>query len=304
MVDKRITHELSMCDLADTIAQLTESGDLRETSVQGLSLFRKEATSEPVTGMYEPSVCLIAQGAKQVHLGDYTYVYDTHHYLFSGLHLPVVAQVIEASQSKPYLGLRLTFDYREIVQLIADSQLPLPRTQKTESGLVTGQLTLALVNAFQRLVDLIHHPTDIPTLAPVIRREIFYRLLTGEQGAKLRQLATVGTQSQQIAHAVSWLKSNYKSPLKVEALAKMANMGVSTFHNHFRRMTALSPLQYQKQLRLQEARKLMLLEHVDATSASIEVGYESASQFSREYSRLYGAPPVRDVMLFRQQASD
>ena len=304
MVTQRITHELSLHDLADTVAQLTKHGDVGETPVPGLSLFRTEGTSELVTGMYEPSVCLIAQGAKQVILGDNRYIYDSHHYLFSGLHLPVLAQVIDACHSKPYLGLKLTFEYGEIIQLMADSQLPSPRTQTTDSGLVVGNLSLPLVNAFQRLVNLINNPAEIAILAPVIRREIFFRLLIGEQGAKLRQLATVGTQSQQIASAVSWLKANYKHPLKINALAKMVNMGVSTFHHHFRRMTALSPLQYQKQLRLQEARRMMLLEHVDAASASLEGGYESPSQFSREYSRLYGAPPARDVMLFRQQASN
>lgn len=302
-MERRVTPELSLLDLANSIAHLTENGELRKTPVDGLSLFRREETSAPLTGMYEPSVCLIAQGAKRVHLGEDTYIYDTEHYLFSAIHLPVMAQVIEASPNKPYLGLRLTFDYREIVQLMADSQLPAARTQKTESGLVIGSLNLPLINAFQRLVDLLHTPEDIPVLAPVFRREIFYRLLVGEQGAKLRQLATIGTQSQQIAQVVSWLKANYKLPLKIDSIARMANMGVSTFHNHFRRMTGLSPLQYQKQLRLQEARRLMLLEHKDASSASIEVGYESPSQFSREYRRLYGAPPVQDMMLFRQKAA-
>ena len=295
--------DFTMNGLMESIARLTEKGELRTTAVHGLSLFRKTESSEPVTGMYEPSVCLIAQGAKRVLLGDDTYVYDASHYLFSGLHLPVIAQVIEASREKPYLGLRLTFDYRDISQLMADSQLPAPRLRKTDRGMATGELTVPLVNAFQRLVDLLDQEQDIPILAPVIQREIFYRLLVGEQGGTLRQLAVTGTQSQQVAQAVSWLKSNFTKPLRVDELAEMANMGTSTFHHHFRSMTALSPLQYQKQLRLQEARRLMLTEHFDAASAGFEVGYESPSQFSREYSRLYGAPPVRDIMTLRQQAT-
>ena len=290
--------------LAESIARLTEKGELRTTAVTGLSLFRRIEPSEPLTGMYEPSVCLIAQGAKRVRLGDDTFVYDASHYLFSGLHLPVIAQVIEASREKPYLGLRLTFDYRDISQLMADSQLPSPRTQKTDRGMATGELTVSLVNAFQRLVDLLDEEQDIPILAPFIQREIFYRLLVGEQGIRLRQLAVIGTQSQQVAHAVSWLKSNFTRPLRVDELAEMVNMGTSTFHHHFRSMTALSPLQYQKQLRLQEARRLMLTEHIDAASAAFQVGYESPSQFSREYSRLYGAPPVRDIMTLRQQTTN
>ena len=287
----------------DSIAQFTEHGELRTTAVPGLSLFRRNEPSEPVTGMYEPSVCLIAQGAKIVNLGSETYIYDANRYLYSGLHLPVIAQVTEASREKPYLGLKLTFDFQEISHLMADSQLPPPRTQKTDRGMATGDLTVSLVSAFQRLVDLLDEEQDIPILAPGIQREIFYRLLVGEQGVRLRQLAAMGTQSQQVAQAVSWLKSNFTKPLRVYELAEMANMGTSTFHHHFRNMTALSPLQYQKQLRLQEARRLMLTEHIDAASAGFQVGYESPSQFSREYSRLYGAPPVRDITNLRQQAA-
>ncbi len=304
MKKKEVSLNFAIDGLAESIARLTENGELRTTAVPGLSLFRKIERSEPVTGMYEPSVCLIAQGAKRVRLGDDTFVYDTNHYLYSGLHLPVIAQVIEASREKPYLGLRLTFDYRNITQLMTDSQLPPARTQKTDRGMATGELTSSLVNAFQRLVDLLDEEQDIPILAPVLQREIFYRLLVGEQGVRLRQLAVMGTQSQQVARAVSWLKSNFKKPLRVDELAEMANMGTSTFHHHFRSMTALSPLQYQKQLRLQEARRLMLTEHIDAASAGFQVGYESPSQFSREYTRLYGAPPVRDIMTLRQQATN
>ncbi|OGQ89432.1 MAG: AraC family transcriptional regulator [Deltaproteobacteria bacterium RIFOXYC2_FULL_48_10] len=304
MKNEKMTLDFAMRGLVETVARLTENGELRTTAVPGLSLFRRIEPSEPVTGMYEPSICLIAQGAKRVWLGDNTYIYDANHYLFSGLHLPVIAQVIEASHEKPYLGLKLTFDYRDISQLMADSQLPPPRTQKTDRGMATGELTVPLVNAFQRLVDLLDDEQDIPILAPVIQREIFYRLLVGEQGVRLRQLAVAGTQSQQVARAVSWLKANFSQPLRVDELAEMANMGTSTFHHHFRVMTALSPLQYQKNLRLQEARRLMLTGYIDAASAAFQVGYESPSQFSREYGRLYGAPPVRDITTLRQQAAN
>ncbi|QAR32661.1 AraC family transcriptional regulator [Geovibrio thiophilus] len=303
MEKSNILLDFTIDNLAESIARLTEKGELRTTDVPGLSLFRRIEPSCPVTGMYEPSVCLIAQGAKQVRLGGDIFTYDSRHYLFSGLHLPVIAQVTEASREKPYLGLRLTFDYRNISQLMADSQLPPPLIHKTDRGMATGDLTVPLVNAFQRLVDLIDEKQDIPILSSVIQREIFYRLLVGEQGIRLRQLAVTGTQSQQIARAVLWLKANFSQPLRVNDLAEMANMGTSTFHHHFRSMTALSPLQYQKQLRLQEARRLMLTEHIDAASAAFQVGYESPSQFSREYSRLYGAPPVRDIVALRLQAA-
>lgn len=303
MKSEKVTLDFAMNDLANSIAQLTKDGELRPSAIPGLSLFRRTEPSEPITGMYEPSVCLIAQGSKQVQLGDDTYIYDASHYLFAGLHLPVVAQVIEASHEKPYLGLKLTFDYRDISQLMADSQLPPPRNQKTDRGMATGKLTAPLVNAFQRLVDLLDEEQDIPILAPVIQREIYYRLLVGDQGGRLRQLAAMGSQSQQVARAISWLRENFSQPLRVNELAEMANMGTSTFHHHFRSMTALSPLQYQKQLRLQEARNLMLSERLDAATAAFQVGYESPSQFSREYNRMFGAPPVRDISNLRQQAT-
>ncbi|WP_321394746.1 AraC family transcriptional regulator [uncultured Desulfuromusa sp.] len=304
MKEQKVTLDLAMSDLADSIARLTENGELHTSAISGLSLFRRTEPSEPVTGMYEPSVCLIAQGAKRVQLGDDTYIYDASHYLFAGIHLPVVAQVIEASHEKPYLGLKLTFDYRDICQLMADSQLPPPQTKQTDRGMATGKLTVPLVNAFQRLVDLLEEEQDIPILAPVIQREIFYRLLVGDQGARFRQLAAMGTKSQQVSRAISWLKENYSQPLRVDELAEIASMGTSTFHHHFRSMTALSPLQYQKQLRLQEARKLMLTDFIDAATAAFQVGYESPSQFNREYSRQFGVPPVRDITNLRQQAAN
>ncbi|APG23965.1 AraC family transcriptional regulator [Syntrophotalea acetylenica] len=303
MKRQKLMLDSAMGGLVESIARLAEKGELRPTAIPELSLFRRTEPSEPITGMYEPSVCLIAQGAKRVQLGNDTYIYDASHYLFAGLHLPVVAQVIEASHEKPYLGLKLTFDYRDISQLMADSLLPPPRTQKTDRGMATGELTVTLVNAFQRLVDLLDDEQDIPILAPVIQREIYYRLLVGDQGARLRQLAAMGTQSQQVARVITWLKANFSKPLRVDELAEMANMGTSTFHHHFRSMTALSPLQYQKHLRLQEARRLMLSESIDAASAAFQVGYESPTQFSREYSRLFGAPPMRDITNLRQMVT-
>lgn len=285
----------NMALLAESITRLTEHEDYVVTAVPGLSVFKKIDATEPLVGFYEQSVCLIAQGAKHVQLANEQYCYDTEHYLFSGIHLPVVAQVIGASEEQPYLGLKLTFDYQEITQLMVDSQLPPPKKQQTNSGMVTGKLSLALISAFQRLVDLVDDTSSIPMLAPMIRREIFYRLLVGEQGECLRQLAAMGTQSHQVAKAIAWLKNNFTQQVQVETLAQTASMGVSTFHHHFRNMTAMSPLQYIKQLRLQEARRLMLSDHFDAASAAFQVGYESASQFSREYSRLYGKSPMKDV---------
>jgi len=289
--------------LGKSIARWTGKAEQLETAIPGLGLFRREAPTQPMGGMYEPSVCLITQGAKRVLLGDDSYVYDARHFLLSSLHLPTVAQIIEASPEQPCLGLRLKLDQREISQLMVDSNLPAPRAQQSSRGMATGEVTLPLLNAFQRLIDLLAEENDIPILAPIIQREIIYRLLVGDQGARLRQMATAGSQSNQIARAIDWLKGNFTLPLRIEELAAQARMSSSTFHHHFRSMTALSPLQYQKQLRLNEARRLMLAEHLDAATAAFQVGYESPSQFSREYNRFFGAPPLRDITSLRQLAT-
>ncbi|KAB0663771.1 AraC family transcriptional regulator [Oryzomonas japonica] len=295
--------EISLEALRASLAQWTEKGEQHTTAVPGLSLFRRTEPTEPVTGMYEPSICLVTQGAKRVLLGDDAYVYDAHHYLITSIHLPTVVQIIEASPEKPYLGLRLKLDQREISQLMVDSNLPAPRAQQSSRGMATGEVTLPLLTAFQRLIDLLAEEQDIPILAPIIQREIIYRLLVGDQGERLRQIASAGSQSHQIARAIDWLKANFTQPLSINDLAAQVRMSISTFHHHFRSMTALSPLQYQKQLRLQEARRLMLAEHLDAATAAFQVGYESPSQFSREYNRLFGAPPLRDITNLRQLAT-
>lgn len=292
--------EIEVAALAERIARWTENGELHTTVVPGLSLFRRNEPTEPFSGMYEPSICMAVQGAKRVILGEDTYVYDAHHYLITAVHLPTIVQIIDASPEKPYLGLRLKLDLREVSQLMVDSNLPQPRPQKSSRGMATGEMTLSLIRAFQRLIDLLGETQDVPILAPNIQREIMYRLLVGEQGERLRQIATAGSQSQQIAKAIVWLKSNYFLAISMDDLAAQANMSTSTFHHHFRSLTALSPLQYQKQLRLQEARRLMLSERMDAANAAFQVGYESPSQFNREYNRQFGAPPLRDITKLRQ----
>jgi AraC-like DNA-binding protein len=294
--------EVALAALGKSIARWTDQGDQLETAIPGLSLWRRDEPTQPASGMYEPSICLIAQGAKRVVLGDDTYVYDARHFLITSVDLPTVWQIIEASREKPCLGLRLKLDQREISQLMVDSHLPPPRAQQSSRGMATGEVTLPLLTAFQRLLDLLAEPKDIPILAPIIQREISYRLLVGDQGARLRQMASAGSQSQQIARAIDWLQGNFTRALRIDDLATQVNMSTSTFHHHFRALTAMSPLQYQKRLRLSEARRLMLTERLDATTAAFQVGYESPSQFSREYSRLFGAPPLRDITILRQPA--
>lgn len=301
-MDRKGKDQAALTALAGLIARFTEAGDRPVTAVSSLGLFRREEPSEPASGVYEPSLCMIAQGAKRVTLGDETYVYDAQRYLITSVHLPTVVQIADATKAKPYLGLRLMIDLRELMQMMLDSNLPPPREQRSSRGMATGEVTPPLLDAMVRLVALLDDERDIPILAPAIQREILYRLLVGDQGARLRQIAAAGSQSQQIARAIEWLNGNYARPLRIGELADMAHMSPSTFHHHFRSMTAMSPLQYQKSMRLREARRLMLMERMDASTAAFEVGYESPSQFSREYSRLFGQPPLRDIAALRESA--
>jgi AraC-like DNA-binding protein len=296
--------EVALEALGKSIARWTDKGDRLVTAISGLALFQRDKPTQPESRMYEPRICLIAQGAKRVLLGDDTYVYGERHFLITSVNLPTVVQITKASREKPCLGLILKLDQREISQLIVDSNLPFPRPQQSSRGMATGEVTLPLLTAFQRLIDLLAEPKDIPILAPIIQREIFYRLLVGDQGARLRQMASSGSQSQQIARAIDWLKDNFTQPLRIDDLATQVNMSTSTFHHHFRTLTAMSPLQYQKWLRLNEARRLMLIENQDAATVAFQVGYESPSQFSREYGRLFGAPPLRDITSLRQMTAN
>jgi AraC-like DNA-binding protein len=273
----------------------------KETVIPGLSLFRRETPTGLSSLSYEPCVCLVVQGAKRVFFGKEVCQYDAENYLVTSVHLPTMVQVVSASREKPCLGLRFTLDRKEIVSLIADTPFFFPPKRKTsERAMVTGKVTLPLVSAFQRLIDLEDTPEDIPVLAPLIRREIFYRLLADEQGERLCRIALEGTSAHQIARAIDWIREHYMRPLRIDFLAEQIGMSRSTFHHHFRSVTALSPLQFQKHLRLQEARRRMLAERLDAATAAFEVGYESPSQFSREYRNLFGVPPKKDISLLRQ----
>lgn len=290
-------------DLAGRIARWTAGRNRLDTPIEGLTLHRWENPTEPTSYMLPPSICLIGQGKKRLFLNEETYVYDAHRFLVTSVELPVVTQIIEASIDKPYLGLTMELDLRAIAQLMLERDALLPREQGDRLGIAVSKVPAALSDAFNRLIDLLEHPEDIPVLAPLIKQEIFYRLLTGEQGPRLRQIATAGNHGYHISRVIDWLKTNYDKPVKIEELASKAGLSLSAFHNHFRAVTAMSPLQYQKRMRLNEARRLMLTEHVDAARAAFRVGYESPSQFSREYSRQFGAPPMRDIKALVQDAA-
>jgi len=281
--------------LADRIALWTAGRNILETPIPGLNLHRWEAPTEPTSYMLPPSICLIGQGRKRLVLGEESYVYDTHRFLITSVDLPVVTQVIQASGNRPYLGLTLELDLHVIAQLMLGQDMPSARPSKERLGIAVSEISSPLLDAFNRLIDLLEKPEDISALAPLVKQEIFYRLLTGEQGPLLRQITTVGNHGYQISRAIDWMKENFSKPVKIEELASKAGLSLSAFHNHFRSMTAMSPLQYQKRMRLNEARRLMLTEHIDASRAAFRVGYESPSQFSREYSRQFGAPPMRDI---------
>lgn len=287
--------ESGPASLAEKIARWSRGKNSLETSIPGLSLHRWEMPTEPTSYMLAPSICLIGQGRKRLFLGDDIYLYDAHRFLITSIDLPVVAQIIEASRENPYLGLTMKLDLRVIAQLMLDNDMPSDPMPKGRLGIAVSEISKPLLNAFNRLLDLLEHPEDIRALAPLVQQEIFYRLLMGEQGSRLRQIASVGNHGYQIARAIDWLKENFSKQVKVEELARKAGLSVSAFHNHFRSITAMSPLQFQKRMRLNEARRLMLVNNLDASRAAFEVGYESPSQFSREYSRLFGAPPMRDI---------
>ncbi len=265
-------------------------------SLPTLSLFACHHPVEKNCAVYEPGIAVIVQGDKQVMLGSDTYRYGTGQFLVTSLNLPTVSHILAATPQRPFLGLFLSIDLREIGNLLLEGHLPpAGAAAACERAMSTGQLDHPLMTAFQRLVELLDEPSNIAAVAPLIRREILYRVLVSDQGERLRQIGSAGSQSHQIARAIDWLKAHYASPLRIEELAGRARMSTSTFHHHFRALTAMSPLQYQKWLRLNEARRLMLTDRLDASTAAFRVGYESASQFSREYSRQFGAPPVRDI---------
>lgn len=295
--------DVTLETLGKNIARLAKNEGSLLTDIAGLSVFRREKTTTQTVGIYEPGICVMAQGAKRILLGADSLVYDSRHFLITSVDLPTFVQVIQASPETPCLGLVLKLDWGEISRWIVDGGLPPPLSQPSRRGMAIGTVTLPLVTAFHRLIDLLLEPQNMPALLPIIKREIFYLLLVSDQGMRLRQMAAAESRGRQIARAIEWLKIHFAHPLRIQELASIVNMSPSTFHHHFRAMTAMSPLQYQKRLRLHEARRLMLSDHLDATSAAIRVGYESPSQFSREYRRLFGNSPLRDIRNLHQASA-
>ncbi len=285
--------------MARRIALFMGAAEKRITDVPGLVLTRRTAPTPPTSGTYEPSLAVVVQGRKRVDLGQKTFIFDESRFLLTSVDLPIVGQIMEASEGVPFLCMLLAFEMPVVRELLSREDIQASIEPVNSPAMATGELTVELLSACSRLVALLEKPQDIAFLSGLLQREIIYRILRGPEGARLRAIATMGDQSQRTAKAIGWLRTHYAKPLRVEELAQMAGMGVSTLHHHFRTLTAMSPLQYQKQLRLQAARGRMLADGLDAASAAFEVGYESASQFSREYSRFFGQPPMRDVRMIR-----
>lgn len=282
-------------DLAGLIERYAPDAGVHETPVPRLAAIRMSRPTEPIHVLHQPALCIVAQGRKQVMLGSEIFEYGPGQHLVFSVDLPIAGQIVEA----PYLCLRLDLDATLLGGLMLDAATARASVGPAPRGLVLSPVTEELLDAAVRLARLADSPRDIPALAPLAEREILYRLLQGDHAGTLRDIARAESRLAQIGRAIGWIKRHYRSPFAIETVAAEASMSPSTFHEHFKAVTAMSPLQYQKQLRLQEARRLILGQAMDAASAGHAVGYDSPSQFSREYRRLFGAPPLRDAARLR-----
>ncbi|MEC0128132.1 AraC family transcriptional regulator [Paenibacillus pabuli] len=287
-------------ELARLIERFTPEEGTYPTAIPSLSLIRASQVSQPIHAVHEPALCIVAQGSKLVILGQESYSYDPSQYLVASINLPISGQVVQATADRPYLCLRLDFNSEQIFDLIQNlPSTPIKPESSTRRGLFVSSTKPPLLEAVIRLVRLMDTPEDIPVLAPLMIREILYRMIQDEHGHSIRQFAVQNSHARHIAQVIEVIQSEYAHPLRIQQLAAMINMSTSSLHYHFKAVTAMSPLQYQKQIRLQEARRLLLAGSTDAADAAFQVGYESPSQFSREYARMYGLPPKSDIKRLR-----
>ena len=292
--ERRSEHELLRVFAGRIADHALVEGDTM-TEIPGLRLFRRAAMTSCTSAAYEPSFILYGQGQKTVQVGGSTYICDEGTCQLTSVDMPVFSQVTRASAEAPILAIILKLDMALVREVLSQQEFLTPEACAGTRGMAIGKATPELITACTRLLDLLDAPYDIPFLAGLVKREVVYRTLRSPLGKHLRAIATLGDQSNRTAKAIAWLKANYAKPLHVEELAQLAQMGVSTFHLRFKSLTQMSPLQYQKRLRLHQARIRMMNDGLDAASAAFEVGYESASQFSREYRRFFGQPPMRDI---------
>jgi len=294
-----VAHLNDLCALIDR-----HCGEGRtETALPRVWLVRAKDVTIPIRTVYEPLFCVVAQGGKRVTLGDRLIEYAAGHHVVVSLDLPVSTEIHQANPETPYLSVAMALDRSSLADLLLSLPDPPSRTPEP-SALQVSPTGPALLESVIRLLALLDRPADIPVLAPLIEREILYRLAIGDQGAMLRQIAAADSRLSQVSRAIAWIRAHYSDPLRIEALARLSGMSPSTFHRHFKAATAMSPLQFQKQIRLQEARRLLAVQAGDAAAIGFRVGYESPSQFSREYRRLFGAPPARYAAHLRSQDAE
>jgi len=279
----------------EALNELLKKDGKRETALPSLTLMRASVLPGAIPAVYEPTLCFVAQGAKTAALADETYRYDPFSYLVTSARLPIVGHITQASPERPYLGLHLRFQMEDIIEMGTEPTPAGPEDADSFRGIFVNRSDPSLLDALLRLLRLLDTPKDIPALAPLVMREIVYRVLQSEHGARIRQFAVVGSHAHSIVKVIRLLNRDFAKPLRVEELAKEANLSVSALHKHFKNVTGMSPLQYQKSIRLQEARRILFAGDADAADAAFQVGYESPSQFSREYARLFGLPPKSDV---------
>ena len=286
-------------ELAELIGRaIREDGTVEP--LKGLYLNRVSSPREPLHSVYDPVFCVIAQGSKEVFLNNERYLYDSCHYLLVTAELPLVSHVVDASKERPYLSLRLELDPALVGSVMVEAGHSSPQNHADVRAINASSLDTGLLDAVVRLVRLVDTPAEAPFLAPLITREIIYRLWMGEQRDRLRHIAALGGYTSHIAKAIERLHQDFDQPLRIDSIARELGMSISGFHHHFKSVTAMSPLQFQKRLRLQEARRLMLGEGLDAASAAYRVGYHDASYFNREYKSLFGLPPMRDMGRLRE----
>jgi AraC-like DNA-binding protein len=294
----------AMCSELSALLERRMSTDGgHETVIPELKLYRFSNPTEPAHVLQQPAVYVVVQGRKQVTVGDETYIYDPSQYLAVSVELPAVGNVVEASPEKPYLCMTLSVDARELAALIVEMGAQAPRDDHDGRALYVSRLRPQLLDGFLRLVRLLDAPKDVAVLAPLIRQELHYRLLQSEQFGRLAGMAIGDGRLRRVSGAIAWIKEHFAEPMEIEALAKRVNMSPSALHAHFKAVAAMSPIQYQKRLRLQEARRRLLSGATSAEGVAYEVGYASASQFSREYVRLFGQPPRRDAERMRNAMS-
>jgi len=287
-------------ELSARVARLTTFDGTHQSAMPALALTRGSVPTVCMPTIYQPCLAFVVQGRKRAVLNDEVFQYDALNYLVVSVTLAAMGQVLEASPEHPYLSLRLNLDLEEIARLVLELGDRRPSPAAADRGLFVARLDEPLLDAVLRMVKLLDTPEDIDVLAPVVQREIYYRILRGELGARLANLAQCESGSHRIVRAIEWLKQHYAAPLRIEELAEAVHMSPSTLHHRFKAVTAMSPLQYQKHLRLHEARRLMFADGIESATAGHRVGYESPSQFSREYRRLFGAPPRSEIARLRE----